>query len=162
MAMKSLDDLFLHFLQDMYYAEKQLTKALPKLAKKADSAKLRKAFEDHLKETESHVERLEKVFGLIGETPKGETCQAIDGIVEEGEELIDESSDANARDAGMIAAAQAAEHYEISRYGTLLSWAKQLGHDDAADLLKKTLGEEKAADDLLTGLAEERVNQKAA
>jgi ferritin-like metal-binding protein YciE len=162
MGMKTLDDLFLHFMKDMYYAEKQLTKALPKMAKKASSNQLRKAFEDHLKETEGQIERLERTFKLIDETPKGETCQAIEGIIEEGEELIDEASDAETRDAGMIAAAQAAEHYEISRYGTLVSWAKQLGHTEAAGLLQQNLDEEYAANDKLTKLAEDSLNRKAA
>ena len=161
-AMKSLEDLFIHHLKDIYYAEKQIIKALPKMAKKADSAKLRKAFEDHLKETEGQVQRLEQVFELFGEKAKGETCPAIEGIIKEGEEGIKDSKDADVRDAGMIADAQAVEHYEISRYGTLIAWANQLGKKDAASLLQQTLDQEYKADRLLSKLAEGQLNKEAA
>jgi len=160
--MKSLEDLFLHHLKDVYYAEKQIMKALPKVAKKADSAKLRKAFEDHLKETEGQVGRLEQVFDIFGQKAKGETCPAIKGIIEEGEEGIKDSKDADVRDAAMIADAQAVEHYEIARYGTLIAWAEQLGKHDAAKLLKETLDQEYAADRLLSKLAEGQLNKEAA
>ncbi len=162
MAMKSLDDLFLHFVKDMYHAEKQILKTLPKMARKADSDDLRKAFEDHRDETESHVERLEQVFEIIGKRARGEYCDAIHGILEEGKEIMNEAEDKETLDAGMIAAAQAVEHYEISRYGTLIAWARQLGHDDAAKLLEQTLQQERHADELLTKLAEGRLNKKAA
>jgi ferritin-like metal-binding protein YciE len=160
--MKTLDDLFLHHLKDIYYAEKQVLKALPKMSKKSDSAKLRKAFDDHLKETEGQVKRLEQVFEMVGEKAKGETCPAIDGILKEGEEGIKDSKDADVRDAAMIADAQAVEHYEITRYGTLIAWAKQLGMNDAAKLLQETLDQEYAADQLLSKLAEGQLNKEAA
>ena len=161
-AMKTLEDLFLHHLKDMYYAEKQILKALPKMAKKCDSAKLRKAFDDHLKETEGQVERLEAVFEIFGQKPKGETCPAIVGIIKEGEEGIKDSKDPDVRDAAMIADAQAVEHYEITRYGTLIAWAKQLGKNDAAKLLQETLDQEYKADQLLSKLAEGQLNKEAA
>ena len=159
---KSLADLFVNLLKDMYYAEKQILKTLPKLAKHADSAELRKAFEHHLKETEGQVQRLEQVFALCDLKPMGKTCPAIKGILEEGEELMKEVKDPDTRDAAMIGAGQAAEHYEITRYGTLISWATLLGHKDVAAILDKTLKEEYAADDKLTKLAESRLNKEAA
>ncbi|ODR99785.1 hypothetical protein AUC69_08285 [Methyloceanibacter superfactus] len=159
--MKNLEDLFLHHLKDIYYAEKQVLKALPKMSKKCDSAKLRKAFDDHLKETEGQVKRLEQVF-IVGEKAKGETCPAIDGILKEGDEGIKDSKDPDVRDAAMIADAQAVEHYEITRYGTLIAWAKQLGKNDAAKLLQETLDQEYAADQLLSKLAEGQLNKEAA
>ncbi|WP_040485038.1 ferritin-like domain-containing protein [Lutibaculum baratangense] len=162
MAMKSLDDLFLHFLKDMYHAEKQILRTLPKMAKKAESDDLRKAFEEHRDETEGQIERLEQVFEMVGKRARGEYCDAIHGILEEGKEIMNEAEDKNTLDAGMIAAAQAVEHYEISRYGTLIAWAKQLGHDKAATLLKQTLDEENHADELLSKLAESSLNKKAA
>jgi ferritin-like metal-binding protein YciE len=160
--MKTLEDLFLHHLKDIYYAEKQIVKTLPKMSKKCDSAKLRKAFDDHLKETEGQVERLEQVFEIFGEKAKGETCPAIEGIIKEGEEGIKDSKDPDVRDAAMIADAQAVEHYEITRYGTLIAWAKQLGKNDAAKLLQETLDQEYKADQLLSKLAEGQLNKEAA
>lgn len=160
--MKSLEDLFLHHLKDVYYAEKQILKALPKMSSKCDSDKLCKAFEDHLEETKGQVQRLEKVFEIFGQKPKGETCPAIEGIIKEGEEGIKDSDDADVRDAAMIADAQAVEHYEISRYGTLIAWAKQLGKNDAAKLLQETLDQEYEADRLLSKLAESQLNKEAA
>jgi ferritin-like metal-binding protein YciE len=162
MALKTLDDLFVHFLKDIYYAEKQLVKALPKMAGKATSPQLAAAFRSHLEETRQHVERLEKVFEICGRAPRAETCEAIQGIIEEGKEIMDETGDAEVRDAGLIAAAQAAEHYEIARYGTLVAWAEQLGMKDTVKILNKTLDEEYAADKKLSAVAENRLNKKAA
>jgi ferritin-like metal-binding protein YciE len=161
-AMKSLDDLFVNLLKDVYYAEKQILKALPKMAKKAGSKELRQAFEHHLKETEGQVERLEQVFALCDLKPAGKTCPAIKGILEEGEEDMKEAKDPDVLDAGMIADAQAVEHYEIARYGTMIAWAKQLGMRDAADLLQQTLEQEYNADRKLTELAEGSLNRQAA
>lgn len=161
MAMTSLQDLFTHHLKDMYYAEKKLVKALPKMAKKAGDQRLRSAFEEHQRQTEEHVTRLEQVFQQIGKKASGETCEAIDGIVKEGEELMSEAK-GEALDAGLIAAAQAAEHYEIARYGTLAAWAKMLDMPEAQKILLKTLEEEKQTDEKLTSLAMEQVNRKAA
>jgi ferritin-like metal-binding protein YciE len=146
----------------MYYAEKQILKALPKMAKKADSEELRKAFEHHLKETQGQVERLEQVFALCDLKPSGKTCPAIKGIIEEGEEDMKDAKDPDVLDAGMIADAQAVEHYEIARYGTMIAWARQLGMADAASLLEQTLEQEYNADRLLTELAEGRLNRQAA
>lgn len=162
MALTSLNDLFVHFLRDMYYAEKQILKTLPKMAKKADSSDLREAFEHHREETETHVENLEKVFEVLDLKPRGVTCEAIDGILDEGKEIMSETSDADARDAGMIAAAQAVEHYEITRYGTLIAWGAQLGFDAAVQHLKQNLEQEYAADKKLTELAESNLNREAA
>ncbi|MBC8013477.1 MAG: ferritin-like domain-containing protein [Methyloceanibacter sp.] len=161
-AMKSLEDLFVHLLKDMYHAEKQILKALPKMAKKADSDELRQAFEHHFKETAGQVERLEQVFALCDLKPSGKTCPAIEGIIEEGEEGMKDAKDPDVLDAGMIADAQAVEHYEIARYGTMISWARQLGMNDAASLLEQTLEQEYNADRLLTELAESRLNRQAA
>ncbi len=159
---KSMDDLFLHVLQDIYYAEKQIVKALPDMIEKATSRELSGGFQNHLRETEMHVDRLEQAFELIGESPKGTNCPAIDGIIEETEEIAGNISDKQVLDAALIAAAQAVEHYEITRYGTLISWAEQLGHSAVARLLTTTLNEEKATDKKLTALAEKKVNLKAA
>ncbi|MFD1881162.1 ferritin-like domain-containing protein [Paracoccus pacificus] len=161
MADKLLDDLFYETLKDIYYAERQLLKALKKMAGAARSDRLRQAFEDHRTETETHVERLQKVFEIIGKPARGKTCQAIDGIIEEGDDVMSEFKGAPALDAGLIAAGQAAEHYEIARYGTLRQWARDLGLDDAAGLLEQTLNEESKADDLLTEIAESEGNQEA-
>ena len=161
-AMKSLQDLFVNLLKDVYYAEKQILKTLPKLAKKADSDELRQAFEHHLKETEGQVQRLEQVFALCDLKPSGKTCHAIKGILEEGEEDIKDAKDPDVLDAGMIADAQAVEHYEIARYGTMIAWAKQLGRKDAASLLEETLEQEYNADRTLTELAEGSLNRQAA
>jgi ferritin-like metal-binding protein YciE len=161
-ATKSLEDLFVNLLKDIYYAEKQILKALPKMAKKADSDELRQAFEHHLEETRGQVERLEQVFALCDLKPAAKTCAAIKGILEEGEEDMKEAADPDVLDAGMIADAQAVEHYEIARYGTMIAWAKQLGMDDAASLLEETLEQEYNADRTLTGIAEGSLNREAA
>jgi ferritin-like metal-binding protein YciE len=159
---KHLNDLFLDTLKDIYFAEKQILKALPKMAKAAHSERLRAAFEKHHGETESHVERLEKVFELIDKPARSKTCDAIQGILEEGREIMEEYKGSEALDAGMLAAAQAVEHYEISRYGTLKQWAQQLGMKDAVRLLDETLQEEKKTDETRTSLAEAAVNLAAA
>src|SRR6266511_513887 len=159
---KSLQDLFVNLLKDMYYAEKQILKALPKMAKKADSDELRQAFDNHLKETEGQVQRLEQIFALCDLTPSGKTCHDIKGILEEGEEDMKDAKEPDVLDAGMIADAQAVEHYEIARYGTMIAWAKQLGLNDAAGLLHQTLEQEYNADKKLTQLAEEKLNREAA
>lgn len=161
-AEKTLDDLFLDTLKDIYYAEKQILKALPKMAKAATSPELKAGFEKHLDETEGHVERLEQVFELIGKPARGKTCDAILGILEEGKSIMDEFKGTQSLDAGLISAAQAVEHYEMARYGTLKSWASQLGMDEAAKLFDATLNEEVAADASLTQVAEASVNQMAA
>lgn len=158
---KSLDDLFVHMLKDIYYAEKQILKALPKMAKNADSAELEEAFLHHLEETKGQVDRLEQVFALCELKPVGKTCPAIKGILEEGEEIMKEADDHTVRDAGMLAAAQAVEHYEITRYGTLKSWAGKMGMSEAVKLLDATLNEEKATDLKLTELAESEINIEA-
>jgi ferritin-like metal-binding protein YciE len=159
--MKTMEELFHALLQDVYYAEKQLTKALPKMAKETDDAELKKAFTDHLEETEGHIERLEKAFEMIGKPARGKKCEAIIGIIDEGKEVIDEAEDEQILDAGLIASGQAAEHYEIARYGTLCAWAKLLGKPQIARLLHETLQEEKHADELLTRIAEKSVNRHA-
>jgi ferritin-like metal-binding protein YciE len=161
-ATKSLEDLFVNLLKDIYYAEKQILKALPKMAKKADSDELRQAFEHHLEETKGQIERLEQVFALCELRPTAKTCTAIKGILEEGEEDMKEAKDPDVLDAGMIADAQAVEHYEIARYGTMIAWAKQLGMDDAASLLEQTLEQEYNADRTLTDIAEGSLNREAA
>jgi ferritin-like metal-binding protein YciE len=158
---KTLDDLFHETLKDIYYAEKKILTALPKMAKAAQSEELQAAFEKHEGETEGQVDRLEKVFELIDQPAKGKTCDAINGIVEESKEIIKEFRGSAALDAGLLAAAQAVEHYEISRYGTLKTWATKLGLDEAASLLEETLQEEKKTDEALTELAESAVNQEA-
>jgi len=158
---KTLDDLFYDTLKDIYYAEKKILKTLPKMARATQSKELKAAFEKHEGETERHVERLEQVFEIIGRPARGKTCDAIDGITDEGAEIMDEYKGMPALDAGMLAAAQAVEHYEISRYGTLRTWAKELGHDKAVKLLTETLEEEKATDKTLSGLATSTVNLKA-
>ena len=162
MAAKELGDLFVDALKDIYYAEKQIYKSLPKMAKAASSDQLRAAFEKHHDETEGHIERLEEIFELIGKPARGKKCDAIEGILDEGKEIMEEYEDTPALDAGLLAAAQAVEHYEISRYGTLKTWAARLGHKDAVKLLEETLAEEKKTDDTLTKLAVSAVNAKAA
>ena len=159
---KTLDDLFVHLLQDIYYAEKQILKALPKMIGLATSAQLRQALEAHLRETETHVTRVEKVFEMHNAPKKAVDCPAIDGIIKEANHLTGDIGDKQALDAGIIAAAQAVEHYEIARYGTLAEWAKQLGRPDCASVLQQNLAEEKAADKKLTTLAESGINRKAA
>jgi ferritin-like metal-binding protein YciE len=159
---KGLEDLFLNTLKDIYYAEKQILRALPKMAKAAESEELRQAFQTHRDETEGQIQRLEQVFEALGKKAQGKTCEAIQGIIEEGKEIMEDFAESEALDAGLIAAGQAVEHYEISRYGTLRAWAQELGLRDAVGLLEETLEEEKKTDKLLSELAEARVNQKAA
>jgi ferritin-like metal-binding protein YciE len=159
---KTLDDLYLETLKDIYYAEKQLVKALPKMAKAAQDPALKQGFESHLEETEGHVERLERIFEILDKPARGKTCDAILGILEEGKSVMEELKGKSALDAGLIAAGQAAEHYEIARYGALKTWAQQLGMTEAAKLLEQTLKEEKVADQKLTDLAVGGDNAKAA
>lgn len=159
---ETLDDLFVHQLQDIYYAEKQILKALPKMAKAANAPELKQAFETHREQTEGHVERLTEIFEAIGKAPRGKTCDAILGIIEEGKGIIEEFEGSPALDAGLVAAAQAVEHYEIARYGTLKAWAQQLGLKDAVKLLDQTLTEEEKTDQLLTKLGMTSVNKQAA
>ncbi|MBB4154732.1 ferritin-like metal-binding protein YciE [Sphingomonas jinjuensis] len=156
----TLQDLFLHQLQDIYYAENQITKALPKMIDKATAPALKKGFETHLRETEGQIARLERAFDQLGEKAKAVTCPAIDGIIKEANEVAGEIADKTVLDAALIASAQAVEHYEITRYGTLIAWAEQLGHSEVATLLAETLEEEKATDEKLTGLAT-KVNARA-
>src|SRR6195256_2362748 len=158
---KKLDELFHDTLKDMYFAEKKILATLPKMAKAAHAGELKKAFEKHKAQTEGHVERLEKVFAIIDKKPQGKTCAAIVGITEEGAEILDEYKGSPALDAGLLAAAQAVEHYEISRYGTLIAWAEELGLEDAVALLQETLEEEKATDEALTEIAKSAINQQA-
>ena len=159
---KTLEDLFLIGLKDIYHAEKSLLRALRKMAKATNSDRLKEAFETHRTETEGQVQRLDQIFEMMGRRPQGKTCEAMMGILSEGEEVMDDFADSEALDAGILAAAQAVEHYEITRYGTLRSWAEQLGRKDAARLLEETLQEEKKTDKLLTELAETTLNQRAA
>lgn len=158
---KKLEDLFHDTLKDIYYAERKILATLPKMEKAAQSDELRKAFAKHRNETEGQIERLEKVFEAIGKEPHGKTCDAIVGITEEGAEIMDEYKGSPALDAGLLAAAQAVEHYEISRYGTLKTWASELGLKDAVRLLDQTLQEEKKTDEMLTTIAEQVVNKEA-
>jgi len=158
---KALNDLFLDTLKDIYYAEKQILKALPKMAKAATSPELKQAFEKHRDETETQVERLSDVFEILGKAPRGKTCDAILGIIEEGKSIMEEYEGSPALDAGLVAAAQAVEHYEIARYGTLKAWAQQLGMADAAKLLEQTLAEEMKTDETLSRLGETKVNKQA-
>jgi ferritin-like metal-binding protein YciE len=158
---QSLQDMYVEELKDIYNAEKQLLKALPKMAKAASSEELRAAFEEHTQQTQGHIERLEQVFKTLDMQPKSKTCEAMKGLVEEGQEIIDMDGDESAIDAGLIAAAQKVEHYEIATYGTLRSWAKQLGNDEAVELLQQTLDEESQTDEKLTQLAESLINQEA-
>lgn len=158
---KKLEDLFHDTLKDIYYAERKILATLPKMEKAAQSDELRKAFAKHRNETEGQIERLEKVFEAIGKEPHGKTCDAIVGITEEGAEIMDEYKGSPALDAGLLAAAQAVEHYEISRYGTLKTWASELGLKDAVRLLDQTLQEEKKTDETLTTIAEQVVNKEA-
>ena len=158
----TMDDLFVHTLRDMYYAENQIVKALPDMIEKATDAQLKQGFQNHLGETKNQIKRLEQVFKLHGVEIMGVDCPAIDGIIEEADEVVGEVDDKNVLDAALIAAAQAVEHYEMTRYGTLIAWAKQLGRADCAKLLEQNLQEEKAADSKLTALAESNINRKAA
>jgi ferritin-like metal-binding protein YciE len=150
---KSMDDLFLHVLQDIYYAEQQIIKALPDMIEKATNRELTAAFKSHLAETEKQVSRLEQAFQLLGQSPKGTSCPAIDGIIKEANEVAGEIADKKVLDAALLAAAQAVEHYEITRYGTLIAWSEELGHEAVGKILGTTLKEEKAADKKLTGIA---------
>src|SRR6266699_6187092 len=159
---KTMNDLFVHQLQDIYYAEKQHVKVLSKMAEKANDKQLKQGFLTHLDETKTHVERLEEVFQMHGAEIKAVDCPAIDGIIEEADEVAGEVADKSVLDAALINAAQAAEHYEITRYGSLIAWAKQLGRNDCASVLQKTLDEERATDKKLTTLAESRINLRAA
>lgn len=159
---KTMDDLFVHTLRDIYYAEKQITKALPAMISKTTDAQLKASFESHLEETINQIGRLEQIFKLHGVEVGGVSCPAIDGIIAEADDVAGEVADQSVLDAALISAAQAVEHYEISRYGTLIAWAKQLGRNDCASLLLKNLDEEKAADAKLTAMAEGRLNRRAA
>ena len=161
MSMDSLKDLYIDELKDLYNAENQLVKALPKMAKKASAPELKEAFEDHLKQTKTHVERLERIFDDLDEKPTGKTCKAMKGLVEEGQEVIDEDGEESVLDAALIGAAQRVEHYEMAGYGVVRTFASLLGEDDAAELLQKTLDEEGEADQKLTSLAEEIINPEA-
>jgi ferritin-like metal-binding protein YciE len=160
--MKTLDDLFLHELKDLYSAEKQLTKALPKMAKAATNEDLKEALQSHLQETEQQLERLEDILGKLDTSTRGAKCPAMEGIIEEGKEALEEDMADDVRDAAIICAAQRVEHYEIAAYGCARTFAEQLGHDEAARLLQHTLNEEKAADEKLTKIAMQAVNAEAA
>lgn len=159
---RNMDDLFHHTLADIYYAEQQIVKALSEMVGKATNAQLKQGFQSHLRETEMHVKRLEQIFQKLDLKAQGVDCPAIDGIIKEAEDVAGEVADKSVLDAALIAAAQAVEHYETTRYGTLIAWAKQLGHQDVVGLLQQTLDEEKAADQKLTSMAEAQVNRKAA
>jgi ferritin-like metal-binding protein YciE len=161
MALRTLEDLFVKELKDLYSAEKQILKALPKMAKAASSEKLREGFEEHREQTEGHVERLEKIFESLGKPSRGVKCAAMEGIIEEGKELLEEDADESVMDAALIAAAQRVEHYEIAAYGTVRTLARMLGNSEAEELLQQTLDEEKQTDEKLTELAESEVNVAA-
>ncbi len=157
----TLEDLYTDMLKDLYSAEKQLVKALPKMAKNAQSPDLQRAFQEHLKQTEGHVERIERVFSDLEGSPRGKKCVGMEGLIEEGAELLKEDVDPDVLDAGLIAAAQKVEHYEIASYGTARAWAEKLGYNDAARLLQQTLDEESTANEKLTQLAESYINMEA-
>lgn len=159
--MRTLEDAYVDLLKDLYSAEKQLTKALPKMAKNAQASDLRMAFEDHLKQTEKQVERIERIFTEMEGSPRGKKCVGMEGLIEEGNELLKEDAEPEVLDAGLIAAAQKVEHYEIAGYGTARAWAHHLGHNDAARLLEQTLEEESMANEKLTRIAESHVNMEA-
>jgi ferritin-like metal-binding protein YciE len=161
MKLKTLEDLLLHEMRDLYSAEKQLLKALPKMAKAASNEELKAGFEEHLTQTEGQVERLEQAFEMLGKPAKAETCKAMKGLIEEGQDIIEEDAEEAVHDAGLICAAQKIEHYEIASYGTIVAWAEKLGHSDLAELLSETLEEEKDTDEKLTELAESAVNIEA-
>jgi ferritin-like metal-binding protein YciE len=162
MSLKSMDDLFLHLVKDIYYAEKQILKALPKMAKNTENEELKVAFQTHAEETKGQVQRLEQIFEMLDKAPRGEKCPAILGLIEEGEEVMEEGEEPSVIDAGLLGGAQAVEHYEMARYGTLVAWAKQLGLKDAVPLLEATLEEEKKTDKLLSQIALRTVNRQAA
>jgi len=159
--MQTLDDLYTNMLKDLYSAEKQLVKALPKMAKNAQASDLQRAFQEHLKQTEGHVERIERIFSDLGSSPRGKKCVGMEGLVEEGNELLQEQIDPDVLDAGLIAAAQKVEHYEIASYSTVRTWAERLGYNQAAQLLQQTLDEEGDANKKLTQLAESHINMEA-
>ena len=159
---KSLDDLFVHTLQDIYYAEQQITKALPQMMEQATDPQLKQAFQTHLGETQQQIQMVEQVFRMHGQDPKGVTCPAIDGIIDEAQDIAGDIEDPQVLDAALLAAAQAVEHYEITRYGTLVAWAKQLGRDDCASVLHQILDQEKATDQKLSRIAESKINTQAA
>ena len=160
MATKTMNDLLLTFMQDLHYAERQILKALPKMAKASQSDELKNALMHHREETQGQIERLQRAFEALGKRARGQTCEAINGLIEEGEEIVEEFEAGPTRDAGIIGCAQAVEHYEMARYGTMIAWAKSLGADDVAQLLHKTLEEEKKADSTLNTLATRRINQQ--
>ena len=162
MSVKTLNDLFLETLKDLYYVENKLVKTLPKMAAKATAGELKQAIEDHLTETETHVKRLEQVFELLDERPSAKTCEALEGLLKEAEEVTGEIEDAETLDAAIISSCQTVEHYEIARYGTLACWASEIGNPDIAELLEQTLEEEKEADEKLSEIAEDSINQRAA
>ena len=163
MAKSNLNELLLSFLQDIYYAERQILKALPKMAKASQNEQLKQALMQHREETQGQVERLQKAFDALGKRARGQTCEAINGIIEEGEEIIDQFEQGSVRDAGIVASAQAVEHYEMARYGTLIAWAEELGHDDIVRFLTTNLNEEKAANSKLNTVALRKgVNRRAA
>ena len=159
---KNMDDLFVHTLQDVYYAENKIVKSLPDMIEEANDPQLKQGLQSHLRETENHVRRLDQVFQMLGQRAKSVDCPAIDGIIEEAEDIAAEVADTSVLDAALISAAQAAEHYAIARYGSLIAWARQLGRADIAGLLQKTLDEEKVADQMLTSLAMGKLNLRAA
>jgi ferritin-like metal-binding protein YciE len=160
-AQKSGNDLILHFVRDIYYAERQILKALPKMAKAAENDQLKQALLHHRDETQHQVERLQQVFEKLGARVRGQTCEAINGIIEEGEEIVGDFEKGPVLDAGLVASAQAVEHYEMARYGTLVAWAKAVGQNEVAQLLEETLAEEKKADELLNQLATQELNKSA-
>jgi ferritin-like metal-binding protein YciE len=162
MKLRTLQDLFVDNLRDLYNAENQLIKALPKMAKASSSDELRSAFEEHLEQTKAHAERIERVFELLGLKAKGKTCKAMEGLIAEGKDLLDEDAEPSVLDAEIIAAAQRVEHYEMAGYGCVHTWARQLGHQDAAELLEQTFQEEEEADHKLTEIAESSINMAAA
>jgi len=159
--MTTLEDLYMDMLKDLYSAEKQLVKALPKMAKNSQNSDLQKAFQDHLRQTEGHVERIERIFSEVGGSPRGKKCVGMEGLVEEGNELLQENVEPDVLDAGLIAAAQKVEHYEIASYGTARTWAERLGYNNQAKLLQQTLDEEGEANKKLTEIAETFVNMEA-
>jgi ferritin-like metal-binding protein YciE len=162
MSVKTLNDLFVETLKDLYYVEKKLVKTLPKLAEKATAPELRQAMEDHLEETETHVQRLEQIFELLDQRASAKTCEALEGLIREADEVTGEIDDEQTMDAALISSAQTVEHYEIARYGTLACWAAEIGNTEVAELLEQTLEEEKAADEKLSMIAEDQINQRAA
>ncbi len=161
MASKTMNDLLITMMQDIYYAERQILKALPKLAKAASNKQLKEALMHHREETQGQVERLQKAFEALGKRARGQTCEAINGLIEEGDEVVEEFEQGTVRDAGIVACAQAVEHYEMARYGTIVAWAKSTGHDDVVRLMQETLEEEKKADSLLTQMADRSIIPEA-